>query len=237
MWPRAGVRRVKLNEGTVSKVAMAVMAMILIVVGVLFAESFTNFGLLLLVCVLSAPMVFPGYLKRPKVLMVTIVVVAAVIAAAILKAGDIQSLLSDRLNEGVSVSRAVYFQNTVEAIRAMGWVGSGPGSFYDVYLMFEDRATMTKTFAPHAHNDPLEFILELGVAGLVLMALFTAWFINASARAVLAGRRSRKLILILLVSLLAVVLHSFVDYPLRTIALSVFAAFNMGYISRLLRDS
>ncbi len=230
-----GVRRLSSKEDSVSKIAMAVMAMILIVVGVLFAESFAGFGLLLLVCALSTPMVFSRYLKRPKVMLAMVLVIGLIVAAAILKAGDIHTLLSDKLNEGASVSRPVYFQNTIEAIRAMGWVGSGPGSFYDVYLMFENRATMTQTFAPHAHNDVIEFILELGAAGFALMALFGGWFIHACVRGVFAGRRSRKLILILLVSILAVILHSLVDYPLRTIALSVFTAFNAGYVSRLLR--
>jgi len=65
--------------------------------------------------------------------------------------------------------------------------------------MYENRATMTTTFANQAHNDPLQLILEL-------------------------------------VSTLAVILHSFVDYPIRTIALASFMAFNVAYASRMLRD-
>jgi len=101
--------------------------------------------------------------------------------------------------------------------------------------MYENRATMTTTFANQAHNDPLQLILELGVFGAGLMAAFALWFITACVKGVTASRRSRKLILILLVSILAVILHSLVDYPLRTIALASFTAFNVGYVSRLLR--
>ncbi len=230
-----GYRRLKSNEDGVPKIALAAMALILMVTSVLLAESFAAFGLIIIVSVLSLPMVFSKQLKRPKVMMGVVTVVAIFAAMTILKAGDLQTLFSDKLNDSESVSRSIIYGNTLEAIKSMGWIGSGPGSFYDVYLMYEDRATMTTTFANQAHNDPLQLILELGVFGAGLMAAFALWFITACVKGVTASRRSRKLILILLVSTLAVILHSFVDYPLRTIALASFTAFNVGYITRLLR--
>lgn len=231
-----GYRRLKDNNDSVGKIAMAVMALMLMVTTVLLAESFASFGLILLVTVLSLPMVFSKQLKRPKVLASVVAGVGLFLAIAIINAGDLQTLFSDKLNDSESISRAIIYGNTADAIRAMGWVGSGPGSFYDVYLMYENRSTMTTTFANQAHNDPLQLVLELGVFGAALMTAFAVWFIAACVRAVTTRRRSRKLILILLVSTLAVILHSFVDYPIRTIALASFMAFNVAYASRMLRD-
>ncbi len=231
-----GYRRFTKNNDGIAKIAMAGMALIMMLTTVLMTESFAGFGLLIVVTILSLPVVFAKQLKRPKVLAGVVAGLGIFIAAAIINAGDLQTLLTDKLNDSESISRAIIYDNTVEAIRAMGWVGSGPGSFYDVYLMYENRDTMTTTFANQAHNELLQVILELGVFGASLMAAFIVWFIVASFKAVKAPRRSRKLILILLVSILAVILHSLVDYPLRTIALASFTAFNIGYVSRLLRD-
>lgn len=230
-----GYRRLKDNDDGVAKIAMAVMALIMMVTGVLLSESAAGLGLFLLVVIASLPMVFSQQLKRPKVLMGVVLGTALFMAAAIINAGDLQTLFADKLNDSESISRAIIYDNTLQAIRSMGWVGSGPGSFYDVYLMYENRATMTTTFANQAHNDVLQLVLELGVFGVALMVAFAVWFISVSVKGALASRRSRKLILILLVSILAVMLHSFVDYPLRTIALASFTAFNAGYVSRLLR--
>lgn len=230
-------RYLESNEDGVPKIALAVMALTLMITSVLLAESFVSFGVTILVIILSLPMVFSQQLRRPKVLIAVVIALAVFAAAAILKAGDIQTLLSDKLKESDSISRAILHSNTLTAIKSMGWTGSGPGSFYDVYLMFENRATMTTTFANQAHNDALQFILELGVFAIGLMAAFAIWFISACVKGAVANRRSRKLILILLVSILAVILHSFVDYPLRTIALASFTAFNVGYVSRLLQPA
>jgi len=231
-----GYRRLVKNDDGVAKIAMAAMALIMMLTTILMTESFAGFGLLIVVTILSLPMVFAKQLKRPKVLAGVVAGLAIFISAAIINAGDLQTLLTDKLNDSESISRAIIYDNTVEAIRAMGWVGSGPGSFYDIYLMYENRETMTTTFANQAHNDLLQVILELGIFGAVLMLAFVTWFIVSCFHAVKAPRRSRKLILILLVSILAVILHSLVDYPLRTIALASFTAFNVGYVSRLLRD-
>ena len=231
-----GYRRFINNDDGISKIALAVMALILMVTSVLLAESFTGLMLAILVIVLSLPMVFSAQLKSPKVLMGVIAGLGLFLAAAIINAGDLQTLFADSLNESDNIPRAIIYDNTIAAISTMGWTGSGPGSFYDVYLMYENRATMNTTFVNQAHNDVLQIILELGIFGAVLMGAFAIWFISACFKGVTSRRRSRKLILILLVSTLAVILHSFVDYPLRTIALASFTAFNVGYASRLSQD-
>jgi hypothetical protein len=99
-----------------------------------------------------------------------------------------------------------------------------------VYGLFEKpQDTMANTFANHAHNDMLELWLETGLAGLVLMAMFASWF---GLRAVKLWRKGPSAVSEIDSSLAQaatiiiglIVVHSFVDYPLRTGAMMAIMA-------------
>jgi O-antigen ligase len=97
--------------------------------------------------------------------------------------------------------------------------GSGLGSFRDVYPLYERAAQVTSTYAIHAHNDYAELALELGVSGVVLIMLFVGWWswrvwsVWRSSEAGLFARAAA-------VASGALLVHSFVDFPLRTAALA-----------------
>ena len=129
-------------------------------------------------------------------------------------------------------ARIVFARNTFEAASAFMPFGSGLGSFVPVYGLFEKPAdTLANTYANHAHNDIVQFWLETGVVGLLLMGLFTAWLVWRSVqvwRAAPAARiaeidqmlmRAATLVIALLLA------HSFVDYPLRTGAMMAIMAY------------
>jgi O-antigen ligase len=91
-----------------------------------------------------------------------------------------------------------------------------------VYQLYEDPARVTTTYVIHAHNDYAELALEMGVAGILLMVLFLGWWGRASWRAWLgdAGPYARAAS----IASAAILVHSLVDFPLRTAAISgVFA--------------
>ncbi len=84
-------------------------------------------------------------------------------------------------------------------------------------------------YANRAHNDLAEFLLETGIIGILLLSVFFVWF---SRRAYHVWKTTAKdhgsqLMLqrasTLIIALLLV--HSLVDYPLRTTALSAIFAF------------
>jgi O-antigen ligase len=92
-----------------------------------------------------------------------------------------------------------------------------------VYRLYEDHERINVVEINHAHNDYAELILELGVAGIILIFAFLAWWVVsvwrvwsfgdfgpfAQAASIASG---------------AVLVHSIVDFPLRTAAISaVFA--------------
>lgn len=114
--------------------------------------------------------------------------------------------------------------------------GTGLGSFVPVYATVEKNADAISVFANRAHNDFAELLLETGLIGAGLGVLFLTWFIRRS-RAVWFGSqtgagslrvlldRASSFILVLLL------LHSLVDYPLRTTALGVVFAFFCGILA------
>jgi hypothetical protein len=103
--------------------------------------------------------------------------------------------------------------------------GSGFGTFPSVYPLHERVVDLIPEFVNRAHDDLLEILLEGGLASLALLLGFVVWLCLSTRRALVGdmevdGRQARAGVIVMWLLLL----HSLVDYPLRTIALgSVFA--------------
>jgi len=160
----------------------------------------------------------------------------AMILAAVLSVAVMGELLLYRFidrfaYESVQTDARVKFAaNTIAAARAYMPFGSGLGTFVRVYGQFErPEDTLMNRFANHAHNDWLELWLETGVAGLVLAGVFVAWVLGTAVRlwrrpppdvSVFDAMLPKAGVLVLMLLLL----HSVVDYPVRTEAImAVFA--------------
>jgi O-antigen ligase len=99
--------------------------------------------------------------------------------------------------------------------------GSGVGSFVPVYAAHEKpEELLADVYVNHAHDDYLEILLETGVLGAAIVAAFIVWWGRRSLRAWRPGvggdphARAAALIAGLLL------IHSLVDYPLRTAAMT-----------------
>lgn len=116
-------------------------------------------------------------------------------------------------------------------------LGSGAGSFATVYQMFEPLQAMGPAFVNHAHDDFIETWLEAGVMGAGLIIAFLAWWVAATWR-VVQDRRANGAALSLAGSLVVgqMLIHSLVDYPLRTPALITLFAFVCGLIPAAASD-
>ncbi|UUL82474.1 O-antigen ligase family protein [Sphingomonas qomolangmaensis] len=100
-------------------------------------------------------------------------------------------------------------------------LGAGGGSFTAVYPGYEDAATVTPEYVNHAHSDYVEWLLEYGAPGMALTAAALALW----ARATWVAWRSGGDVARAATTALGVILvHSAVDYPLRTAAIAVVAA-------------
>jgi O-antigen ligase len=88
-----------------------------------------------------------------------------------------------------------------------------------VYRLYESPNAVTGEYVVHAHNDYAELTLELGAAGIVLILLFLAWWVVAVRNAWLKGENDPFARAASIASM-AILLHSLVDFPLRTAAIS-----------------
>lgn len=127
-------------------------------------------------------------------------------------------------------ARIPFAQNTWEAALAHLPLGAGPGSFRQVYGIFEHPTdTLLDTFANRAHNDILEWFLETGIPGAILLVALLAWIAIAAIK---VWRRSADMDPVSLrtaraasLAIVLLLLHSLVDYPLRTTVMMVVFAF------------
>ncbi len=132
-----------------------------------------------------------------------------------------------RFAEGGADLRFTAAPTVFAAVRAFWPVGSGVGSFIPIYQTFEPARLVDPTIFNHAHDDFLEALLESGLAAVVIFLGFLTWFAvrcrAAWARAAAPGEgalaRAGSLVVVM------VLIHSTVDYPLRTVAMTTLFAF------------
>jgi O-antigen ligase len=117
-------------------------------------------------------------------------------------------------------SRRMLAATTTRAIEDSFPVGTGLGTFPTVYRRYENPDRVTRQYANHSHNDYLEFVLELGVAGLLLILAFIGWWGAALFRVWRSEVPGAGLARAASVAVGVVLLHSIVDYPLRTSAIA-----------------
>jgi O-antigen ligase len=196
--------------------ALALVAggLVVVILGIVLNGSLAGYGLGLPVVLASLAMLFGAHARfaRPAALAIMI---AGLVAVGL--------LWSSPVNRGAATSvstRQTIFSNSMGLVRAYVPVGSGLGTFEEVYRMSEDPAKVDRYYVNHAHDDYLELAIETGVPGIILMLLFLIWW----GRSVLRMSRSPaadEFAIAGAIASAALLLHSAVDYPLRTAAMSV----------------
>jgi O-antigen ligase len=181
----------------------------------------------------------------------TVLAFAAAVASLAVVAGPRQSALGLRANGlaiaaavAVAVTAVAYFAWDKLAQRfashlgddlrwhyvATSWPvlkaylpwGSGFGSFSAVYVEAEPLATLGEfTFAHHAHNELIELAIEGGLPALLLVAAFLCILAVGARQVFRAAAEDGHWRRAALVAIAVALLHSLVDYPLRTFACSI----------------
>jgi O-antigen ligase len=130
--------------------------------------------------------------------------------------------------------RLQFARGTIEAAWAYMPFGAGMGTFVPVYGMFEKPQDLfAHAYVNHAHDDILELWLETGIFGIALMGAFVAWFVSRAIKiwryaAVGVNEFDRALARAATIAVALIVTHSFLDYPLRTAAMTAILAFACG---------
>jgi len=154
------------------------------------------------------------------------VLVILIMALAIGIGSTIQRFALDNLLQD---DRPLFWANTVDMVRAFPVFGTGLGTFADLYPAFESRGGQDM-FLSHAHNDYLEALAELGLAGTALLLGLVLWL---AVRAFLAWKERRSpeakgLALGGIVSLSGIALHAVTDFNLHIPANAALFAVVLG---------
>ncbi len=162
-------------------------------------------------------------LARGRARLYALAIGAVLVVAALALAFGLDTILarfaSDELIGG---ARAMIAGVSATAAWAFFPFGSGLGTFERVFPLFQTAGTLLPAVVNHAHFDPLEIVIETGLAGLLAMTgwmALTARALKANLSEPDADTRARRNAAFIVVAQLVV--HSFWDYPLRTSALSV----------------
>lgn len=123
--------------------------------------------------------------------------------------------------------RREFATTTWHAIRD-NWIwGTGFGTFDLIYPLYADTKTVNTLYVNHAHNDFLELLLEGGLSAATLLCFYFATLAMRTFRVTRPHLQRMALL-----SIIVILLHSLVDYPLRTMAIAMtFAFFNALFFS------
>lgn len=198
--------------------ALVAGAALVVVVGIVLNRSLAGYVLALPVMAASLLILMPA---RSPLRLWTVVV------GGLCLVGALGALESSSIRTGTTVhqeaessveSREAILSTTLAAVRDFLPLGTGAGSFRRVFALYENHDEVTSTYVNHAHNDYAEIALETGVPGVAVLILFLAWWGAAAWRAwrsAEAGPYARAAS----IASAAILVHSLVDFPLRTAAI------------------
>jgi O-antigen ligase len=134
--------------------------------------------------------------------------------------------------------RVTIFPETIQAATTFFPFGSGFGTFPDVFPRFEDMNDLQPSYFNHTHIEPTQLVIEGGLASLVLVAAFLAWYLRAAVRVWTnpafrgdVGGDARLCSILIALPLLA----SLTDYPMRTPLIFCTVAAIVSVFGRLAR--
>ncbi len=201
----------------------------IVFVGLLINSSLAGIGL-------SVPVALGSWLAfghqravlRRGIVIATVIV--SLVAVVTIVVGPFGNNLFGTQTKNVELSRQTSFKLTLRAAHDYFPVGSGTGSFQPIYHMQESLGSVTATFMNHAHSDWLELLLETGIVGIAFTVLFLTWWV-VRLRAIWRAQEPDPFAQAAVIATAAIMLHSVVDYPLRTAALSALFAACIGLMS------
>ncbi len=192
------------------------LAMILMVIGLVMSRSRMGnaafFAALIAVAVLAL-----WCYKRPpallKPLVLSILLLDMLLVSSMFGLDKLQQRYQD--TSFTSEARDEVVRDSLPLLAQHGWTGSGGGTFYTVFPAVQPQPY--SGFYDHAHNDYLQFAIELGLPLTLLLAGWLLW-IGWLALQVMRSHEQkleRGLSFAALMALCHMALHSSVDFGLQ----------------------
>ena len=151
----------------------------------------------------------------------------AVLGSALLLGAGALALQNDRLGATVErfgqtrFNRPEIWEDGLFAARRYWPVGSGMGTFDEVFQVDESLEYLMPARAGRAHNDYLEIAIEAGLPGIALALAWLVWLGRAGWQLRKSGSRTASAAT---VGLVLIALQSSIDYPMRNQAILCIAA-------------
>jgi O-antigen ligase len=211
---------------------------VIVLIGVAVAQSRAGLILALLAGVFGVPQLTRDGVIQSRMAVISTIGLGALVAFLVLIQFGFEGLGERlQLSDIGSDLRWPVAAATLKAALSNLPFGTGYGTFMPVYQTFEPHNILSDSYMNRAHDDWLESLLEGGLLSVAAILAFLLWFIPSTVRAwrkdapgsdasdqTLA--RAGSIVVFLLM------LHSVVDYPLRTTALAVVFAFSCGLLIR-----
>lgn len=210
---------IKQRRKAFATLALGIGGFVLVVAGLALNSSLAALALSVPVVALSALLLVPAGWRTQK-FVVPIAALGLAAAVFAISSSSIRAELSGSQGAVSFQSRAGIWSQTGKAIAETLPAGTGIGTFRQVYATHEAPARIDGTYVNHAHNDYLEWVLETGIPGLLLLAAFLAWWAWQSFR-VWRSPVSSAFARAATIASAAILAHSIVDYPLRSAAIAV----------------
>ena len=214
---------------------LAGSGLILVVLGLILNRSLAGYGLGVPV-VLASLLILFGLPARWTAATLIGIGLAGILAVSLVWTSPISTQLGGLGTETSIASRRQIATKSLTLAGEFGPVGSGVGSFPNLYQLGEDPANVDRWYVNHAHNDYLELAVETGVPGILLMLAFLLWWGRAVWQ-MLRSPASDQFALAGAVASAAILMHSMVDYPLRTAAIGAVFAMSIALILRSRRTA
>lgn len=166
-------------------------------------------------------------------------VALGVVGAAVLAVIGIRAAMGWMAVDQAEEVRHALATATGEMARAHAPLGSGMGSFIEVFAQGAPDALQLVSYVNHAHNEYVQWMLAGGWLALLALLAVTGVLLVAGWRIVrLRGHGSdTRMAAVAFVAILAVLAHSVADYPLRTLTLMTTTAALAGLMFAALADA
>lgn len=183
-----------------------------------FCSGMALFGVLLLA----------SRLQQRKVWLIGIFLVAVLTYLVWLGVDPIMARFSQ--TDITKEQRLIVWSTTLTAAKDFWLTGSGLGTFLNVFPLYSPASV--QSIYDHAHNDYLEFLLETGLGGALLLACFIGILLRSVFRSSFEGRQGIML-MAALSSMTSMAVHSLFDFNLHILSNLLLFGMVLGMIAAL----
>jgi len=235
MYPVAVMRRVRSRRHSPAGPAVKAGAVLAVAAALLLAiiYSLSRMGFIAALCSLLVMGILawsPGLSAKGKPLIVGSIGVLVVLSFVFLPPDQL-IMRFGQLSGAAEITaegRLLLWGETLDLIAAYPLFGCGLGTFESAFLKYKISEPLVSD--PYAHNDYLQFFAELGTIGFLIAVALVLTILAKAVRAALqqSDPNSRSLALACVGAIVAILVHSLVDFNLHVPANAMLLAWISG---------